>query len=378
MEKSMTSLLQSPARDLLRDLQSVLGSVGTSPKAGSPADQEIRVFLRPESVKTALSQANTALEASADHLEALDSLVGEARYAVSPWTCARGVLEAVAIATWLLDSTIDVKERVSRSLVLRFSTLQEQRKMANAIDDSQKVQDIEERIDSIEAMTIQLGYSPLRDSRGRRTGIGQVKPSMTDLVQQQFDFGNLYRVLSGIAHSDSVVVSQLGFMKTGALTPDGVVAQRAVPKEIQSMLLANAVAIHTRGVWLRVILYGCDAAETAVILERRYDQLDLADTDVVRFWRSTVGMIGRRDREEKRLETSGTVTDVVCVYHQPLRGAEDGRAPGRGSGVRRTPSSPQRQWPQGHPMRRRRRGRRCPLAGATGCPHVAPHAAVPG
>jgi hypothetical protein len=251
----------------LRELQSVLGAMGTSPRAGSPADQEIRAFLCPVSVKTALAQANTALEASADHLEALDRLVGEAQYAVAPWTCARGVLEAAAIATWLLDSRIDAKERVSRSLALRFSTLQEQRKMANAVGDSQKVQAIDKRIESIEAMAIQLGYSPLRDSRGRRAGIGQVKPSITDLVQQQFDFGNLYRVLSGVAHSDAAMVSQLGFMKTGIHTPDGVVAQRAVPKEIQSLLLANAVAIHTRGVWQRVIQYGCDAAETAVILK---------------------------------------------------------------------------------------------------------------
>jgi hypothetical protein len=241
------------------------------------------------SIKTALSQANIALATSADHLEALDKLVGEAQYAVAPWTCARGVLEAAAIATWLLDTTIDATERVGRSLALRFATLQEQRKMANAAGDNQKVQTIDKRIESIEAMATQFGYSPLRDSKGRRTGIGQVKPSITDLVQQQFDFGKLYRVLSGVAHSDAAVVSQLGFMKTGALTPDGVVAQRAVPKEIQSLLLANAVAIHTRGVWLRVVQYGCDAAETAVILEKRYDQFDLANTDPVRFWRSTVG-----------------------------------------------------------------------------------------
>jgi hypothetical protein len=286
----MTSLSQSPVRDLLRELQSVLKATGTSPKAGSPADREIRTFLRPVSVKTALSQANTALEASADHLEALDRLVSEVRYAVAPWTCARGVLEAAAIATWLLDTTIDATERVSRSLALCFSTLQEQRKLANAAGDSQKVQAIDKQIENIEAMAIQLGYSPLRDSRGRRTGIGQVKPSITDLVQQQFfDFGNFYRMLSRVAHSDSVVVSQLGFMQTGALTSDGVVAQRAVPQEIQSLLLANTVAIHTRGVWLRVVQYGCDAAETAVILEKRYDQLDLANTDTVRFWRSTVG-----------------------------------------------------------------------------------------
>ena len=284
----MASLSQSPVRDLLRELQSVLSATGISPKVGSPADQEIHAFSHPAYIKTTLSQANIALATSADHLEALDRLVGKAQYAVAPWTWARGVLEAAAIATWLLDTTIDAMERVGRSLALRFATLQEQRKMANAAGDKQKVQTIDKRIESIEAMSTQLGYSPLRDSKGRRTGIGQVKPSITDLVQQQFDFGKLYRVLSGVAHSDAAVVSQLGFMKTGEHTPDGVVAQRAVPKEIQSLLLANAVAIYTRGVWLRVVQYGCDAAETAVILEKRYDQFDLANTDAVRFWRSTV------------------------------------------------------------------------------------------
>jgi hypothetical protein len=62
-----------------------------------------------------------------------------------------------------------------------------------------------------------------------------------------------YNSLSGVAHSDSAVVSQLGFMQTGTHTPDGILAQRAVPQEMQSLLLANAVAIHTRGVWLRVV-----------------------------------------------------------------------------------------------------------------------------
>ena len=159
----MTSLSQSPVRDLLRELQSVLSATGISPKVGSPADQEIRAFSHPISIKTALSQANIALATSADHLEALDRLVGEAQYAVAPWTCARGVLEAAAIATWLLDTTIDATERVGRSFALRFTTLQEQRKMANAAGDNQKVQTIDKRIESIETMATQLG---VRDHRG--------------------------------------------------------------------------------------------------------------------------------------------------------------------------------------------------------------------
>jgi hypothetical protein len=285
----MPSSTQSPVRDLLMELKDVLYATGINPKAGSPADREICVSLHPMSIKTALTQANISLVASADHLAALDRLVGEGQYAMSPWTCAWGVLEATAITIWLLDTTIDAKERVGRSLALRFSTLQEQRKMANAQGESQTVQEIDRRIESIEERAIQRGYPPLRDSRGRRTGIGQNKPSITDLIQQQFDFTNLYRILSGVAHSDAVAVSQLGTEQTDIRTPYGVIREWVVAREIQSLLLANAAAIHTRGAWLRVVQYGCDAAETAMILEKRYDQLGLADTDAVRFWRSIVG-----------------------------------------------------------------------------------------
>jgi hypothetical protein len=282
------SLPLSPVRDLLKKLQNVLEATGTSPKADSPADQEIRTFLRQESIKTALTQANRALEASADHLEALDRLVGEAQYALAPWTCARGVLEASAISTWLLDTTIDAKERVSRSLALLFSTLQEQRKSAHALEETQKVQSIDIEIEKFENIAIELGYLPVKNKKGRRIGIGQEKPKITDLVQQQFNFSDVYRMLSGVAHSDSSVVSQLGFIQTGTLIPVGIITQRAVPQEIQGLLLANAVAIHTRGVWLRIVQYGCDAVKTAVILEKGFNQIGLLDTDAVRFWRSTV------------------------------------------------------------------------------------------
>lgn len=284
----MTSLALSPVRDLLKKLQNVIEATGKSPKAGSPADQEICTFLRQESVKTALAQGNRALEASADHLEALDRLIGEAQYALAPWTCARGVIEASAISTWLFDSTIDATERVSRSLALLFSTLQEQRKLANALTETQEVQSIDEKIEQLEQTALQLGYSPVSNKKGERTGIGQVKPNITDLVQQQFNFGNVYRMLSGVAHSDSTVVSQLGFMQTRTLPPNGIITQRAVKQDIQSELLANAVAIHTRAVWFRIVQYGCDAAETAVLLEKGFNQLGLPDTDAVRFWRSTV------------------------------------------------------------------------------------------
>lgn len=46
--------------------------------------------------------------------------------------------------------------------------------------------------------------------------------------------------------------------------------------------------MYTRGAWLRTIQFGCDTAQIAVALEARYDDLKLADTNEVRFWRTMV------------------------------------------------------------------------------------------
>jgi hypothetical protein len=65
----------SPVVVLLRDFYTLFQANGPTPKSGSPADVEIRSFSRSESVRTAFSQAGIILEAAADHLRALDTLV---------------------------------------------------------------------------------------------------------------------------------------------------------------------------------------------------------------------------------------------------------------------------------------------------------------
>src|SRR6267378_7373159 len=97
----------SPVVRSIRELNSVFNAIGPSPKTDSPADIEIRSFPEPEASRTAFAQGVVALESAADYLEALDLLVHAKNYAVAPWTCARGVLEASSLAKWLLDLQID-------------------------------------------------------------------------------------------------------------------------------------------------------------------------------------------------------------------------------------------------------------------------------
>lgn len=285
----MVEKTMSPILGLLQDLYSVYEAGGPDIRRDSPADCEIRSFSRPESVKTAFFQGMMAVESAADHLEGLDLLVRGRDFAIAPWTCARGLVEASAIATWLLDTKIGVKERVSRSLALRFTALQEQEKMARTAGDQKMVAQAQERIGGIEKIAAELGYPILRDRKKRRIGVAQPKPILTELITNQFGAQNVYRILSGVAHSNYAFLLRLAFVRENTSRSRGVLVKRAIPIELQKGLATKSTEIFTRGAWFQTIQFGYDAAEVAVILEKRFDELNIKNSNTVRFWRTVVG-----------------------------------------------------------------------------------------
>jgi hypothetical protein len=278
--------IQSPVSTLLLTLLQVRERGGLEPQTGSPADREMKTFARPESVATAFSQGLVATEAAADHLHALDLLIAAHDSALAPWTCARGLLEASATATWLLDTRIDAGERVGRSMALRYATLREQRKLAEGDGNFTAAAQIDQRIDEIDAIAAQLGYPPVNDKKGRRISIDHYKPSITDLVDQQFDLEKVYRIFSGVAHCDIVTASQLGFKMLEPSPSGGLVKRLAVNRDLQRLLLANAVAVYARPVWLEIVQYGRDITAAARALEEAYHACGLDDRSDIRFWRS--------------------------------------------------------------------------------------------
>lgn len=280
----MSTAKQSPVSNLLLGLLEVSERVGPAPKPGSPADIETQAFARPQSVSTAFSQGVVATEAAMDHLHALDLLIAAQESALAPWTCARGLLEASATATWLLDTRIHTTERVGRSMAIRYATLMAQRKLANADGNTALVSTIDRRVEEVADIATQLGYPPISDKNGHRISIGHQKPSITDLIDQQFDLQNVYRIFSGVAHCDTVTVSQLGFETLDAAPAGGIVKRLTVDRDVQRMLLAKAVEIYARAVWLHMVQYGCDLTDAATILEVAYSRCGLDDRDDVRFW----------------------------------------------------------------------------------------------
>jgi hypothetical protein len=209
MEKNYNT----PVSKFLNKFFHYLDNTGLEPVEDSPASIEINSFERRESIETAFSIALQSFISATDHLEAFDTLLYMEHFAMAPWSCARGMIEALAISTWLLESGIGPKERVSRSLSLRYTTFREQEKKAKYEGNLDLVQIIRDRIESVEKIAVDLGFPIFRDKREQRKGIAQTKPTITALIEQQFKGENLYRTLSGMAHSDYTSLTTFSFPK---------------------------------------------------------------------------------------------------------------------------------------------------------------------
>ena len=101
----------------------------------------------------------------------------------------------------------------------------------------------------MEQVAVNLGFSLLRDNRDRRTGIARHKPAITELVSNLFNVERLYRILSGVAHSDYVTLSRISFVAVESDVGEGTVKQRAIRHELQNQRLVSVAAAYVKAAW---------------------------------------------------------------------------------------------------------------------------------
>ncbi len=174
---------------------------GHQPSPNSQAALELRAFQRPESVITAFSQGAVLIEVAADQLMAFTKIVTQPAQAIAPWTCTRALIEASALAAWLLEPSLDARTRVQRSFAFRYEGLSQQVKFARVAGTNADVARVTHRIDQVEDVALGLGFSRVENQRGERIGIAQQMPSITELVNQNLGEEETYRLLSAVAHA---------------------------------------------------------------------------------------------------------------------------------------------------------------------------------
>lgn len=202
---------------LHEQLMSHMEQYGDEPVDGSPAYGELadpnfseyRKYL-----EVAYSQGHVLILSAEDHVTAFLRVTDTLKQAFAPWTCVRAVLEASAMASWLLECHVGVEERVARSFATRYESMDQERKYVEGrgYDVSKTVN----KIADLESKALRLGYKKVTDKNGRRIGVARTFPKMMDHIRYSFEKEKVsgedaYRILSGMAHGRSWVLLQLGF-----------------------------------------------------------------------------------------------------------------------------------------------------------------------
>lgn len=256
------------------------------PADGSPARRDEVQFARPISVHTVCSQAIFWVEVAGEHLTAFLKAASEPCETIAPWVSVRALLEACALGTWLLQPEIEVRDRVARSIGIRYAGQNELRKLLD-VGEGMDSRVAVERLDHLETTALQLGYAQLRSAKDRRTGAGAPVPSTTELVREQLNEEFLYRWASAVAHSHLWAIQQVGFRleesPPGATQdPDFRGMTKTVRPEYFVYLALAAAQSMGRLLWNLCLYFGWSQREWASALEQLFDVLRIPDRD--RFW----------------------------------------------------------------------------------------------
>jgi hypothetical protein len=242
-------------------------SQGLDPNSNSIAAKELQAFKRPKSLFTAYSQGVSLIDVAADHLIAFTKTITEPAQSIAPWTITRSVLEVSALSSWLLDTKINSHERVQRSLALRYEGLSQQVKFVQSI--GQPAEIINKRIEEIELIAEGLGFSKLRNRKDERTGIGQVMPSVTEIIRDTLNEESYYRLYSAMAHSHHWAYSQLSYRVVEELAlqkSDTVLVEKHLSLELLWWLCVKVAHYFSQPIKYKCELYGFDLESMDTII----------------------------------------------------------------------------------------------------------------
>lgn len=260
-------------RNLHDETAHILDGYGHEPLSGSQAHNELNSFQRAEPVRDAYSQANLLILGVADHLIAYTRIITEPVGTISPWTCVRAALESAALASWLLTPRIDARERVQRSFAFRHEGLIQQRRFAQASNMQPEVVTINNRIDEVEHDAIQLGYSQVLDRCGRRIGIAQQMPAVTEIITDTFDEEATYRLMSAVAHAHTWATHQIGFRRADIYNGEELLLETNIEPGTVAFLCVKAANIFAQPIWYKCQLFGWNSDEFRSIFTSTFASL---------------------------------------------------------------------------------------------------------
>ena len=269
------------------------------PSAGSQASQELSNCPNEEILEVAYNHgALQFLFVSSDHMSGLRRALTPSLGVLSctPWTCARGVLESCSNGVWLLDTEIDSKERITRSLNLRLQDQYIQKKLAHK-DRAQSVEStqgnsnlirkIEARIKYLRKKAYKLSIAEKKNKRGEFLGFGSGLPSISARIASTLNADYDYAMLSSAAHGNEFATLSLS-VKVIEQTKNRLIATPCLDPKNAVYLIFLVIEWFARASWTYFSLFGWDLERLQSILEKEYNRADINEES--RFWRGYAGL----------------------------------------------------------------------------------------
>jgi len=147
-------------------------------------------------------------------------------------------VQSAALASWLLDPNIDGRIRVQRSFAFRYEGLSQQIKFARSGGMGQALAQTNQRLETVVARAIAIGYQEVVNRHGDRIGLGQIMPSATEIIGQTLNEEPVYRMLSAVAHAHPWALQQTSFRRPvegDIVVPDPVLGERAMPTLVKHL-----------------------------------------------------------------------------------------------------------------------------------------------
>jgi hypothetical protein len=249
--------------NLHQETARVLNTFGHAIPSGSQAETETNGFQEPERVTDAYIQANLLFEGAADHLIAFTKTITEPATTIAPWTCVRALLESCALTAWLIDPTIDATVRVQRSFAFRYEGLDQQVKCLRSFGKTADADQMINRIAEVERDALGLGYRPIVNGKGKRIGIAQQMPSITDLINATLTEEATYRLMSAMAHGHMWAYRHLGFKLVDDKGEPGL--EKHLEPFLVQYLCVKSASTFAKPVWLKGRLFGWDLQEIKAV-----------------------------------------------------------------------------------------------------------------
>lgn len=273
-----------------RNISELSARNGIDFRPDSSAEAEIEEAGEHELLTTAVAISSLLVEVSSEHMSAFVKTITEPIEPLACWTNVRCMMEACAIAAWMLEPDVGWRIRTKRVYAYRYVGLVEEKKWARSTQaEAPEIDGIESRIERLESEATALGFAHVRDRHGKRDGIGCRMPKPTDIIRTVLGQESFYRLSSAVAHGHHWATSMLGFeVKAEATIGSDRVAMmgRKVDPSFLAYVAAKALLVEVLPIWNLHRYMGWDTLPLEEIVENCADKLDVGEA--VRFWRKPI------------------------------------------------------------------------------------------